>query len=328
MRMASVIRIGTSGWNYPSGRGTWNGVFYPPTRRRPRGFDELAFYAEHFNTVEVNSTFYGQPRPEVSRGWDERTPAGFEFSIKLYQKFTHPKMFEARVSSSLPEDAREDAQLVQALARPSQSDLDEFRRGIDPLASRGKLGALLAQFPPSFKDTPASRDYLTALVRAFAGIPVAVELRHRSWSDQIGVTLALLNELQAAWVQIDEPKFQFSIRQNYLPNVNGFYYMRLHGRNVGKWWHHEKSEDRYDYLYSADELKEFSGTLDAAARLVKKAYLYTNNHFSAKSVANAAMIKQQLGEPIDGEYSEEFIARYPEIGGKLKAAVTPSRTSS
>jgi len=131
-----------------------------------------------------------------------------------------------------------------------------------------------------------------------------------------------LNTFGAAWVQIDEPKFRFSIRQNYLPNVEGFYYMRLHGRNVEKWWRHEKSEDRYDYLYSADELKEFSETAGAAKRLVKKLYLYTNNHFSAKSVANAAMIKQQLDEPIEGEYPPEFVARYPEL------ALTPSRTSS
>jgi uncharacterized protein YecE (DUF72 family) len=79
------LRIGTSGWNYPTGRGTWNGVFYPPARRRSKTFDELAFYAEHFDTVEVNSTFYGQPRPEVSRSWAARTPAGFEFSCKLYR---------------------------------------------------------------------------------------------------------------------------------------------------------------------------------------------------------------------------------------------------
>ena len=131
-----------------------------------------------------------------------------------------------------------------------------------------------------------------------------------------------MNTFGAAWVQIDEPKFRLSIRQNYLPNVEGFYYMRLHGRNVEKWWRHEKSEDRYDYLYSAEELKEFSETADAAKRLVKKLYLYTNNHFSAKSVANAAMIKQQLDEPIEGEYRPEFIARYPEL------ALTPSRTSS
>jgi uncharacterized protein YecE (DUF72 family) len=317
----SNLRIGTSGWNYPSGKGTWNGVFYPPSRGRPKGFDELAFYAEHFDTVEVNSTFYGQPRPEVSRGWAQRTPPGFEFSVKLYQKFTHPRMFEQRVASALPGDVRAQSPLLRMLAEPNDADLDEFRRGIDPLASAGKLGALLAQFPPSFKDAPASRDYLAGLLRALTGYPVAVELRHSSWSDRVGDTLALLNTFGAAWVQIDEPKFRFSIRQNYLPNVEGFYYMRLHGRNVEQWWRHEKSEDRYDYLYSADELKEFSETAGAAKRLVKKLYLYTNNHFSAKSVANAAMIKQQLDEPIEGEYPPEFIARYPEL------QLTPSRTS-
>jgi uncharacterized protein YecE (DUF72 family) len=327
--MTSSVRVGTSGWNYPGGRGTWNGIFYPPARGRAKTFDELSFYAEHFNTVEVNSTFYGQPRAEVCRAWTERTPAGFEFSIKLYQKFTHPEMFKGAMKRTLPGDAADDRALLDALARPNQADLDAFRSGIEPLAAAGKMGALLAQFPPSFKDTPAARDYLANLVHAFAEYPVAVELRHRSWSDAIGDTLALLNTFGAAWVQIDEPKFKFSIRQNYLPNVKGFYYMRLHGRNVEKWWRHDKAEDRYDYLYTGEELKEFSETADAAGALVKKVYLYTNNHFSAKSVANAAMIKQQLGEPIEGEYPPEFVARYPELSGVVKVqsfAATPSRT--
>jgi len=265
----------------------------------------------------VNSTFYGQPRPDVTRKWAERTPASFEFSVKLYQKFTHPRMFKERLAGGLPHDARAEPALLDALARPNDADLDAFRRGIDPLASSGRLGALLAQFPASFKDTPSSRDYLADLLRALAGYPVAVELRHRSWSDEIGGTLALLNTFGAAWVQIDEPKFRFSIRQNYLPNVEGFYYMRLHGRNAAAWWRHEKTEDRYDYLYTAEELKEFTETADAAKQLVKKLYLYTNNHFSAKSVANAAMIKQQLGEPIDGDYPPEFVERYPELAGAL-----------
>jgi len=323
-----ALRIGTSGWNYPTGRGTWNGIFYPPPRKRPKGFDELAFYASHFDTVEVNSTFYGQPRAEVSSQWAARTPAGFEFSIKLYQKFTHPKMYTERVAGSLAPEAAAmgDGNWLEAITKPNQADLDEFRRGIDPLASAGKLGALLAQFPPSFKETPASRDYLASLLTALAGYQVAVELRHRSWSDRVGETLELLNHFQAAWVQIDEPKFKFSIRQNYLPNVEGFYYMRLHGRNVAQWWRHAKSEDRYDYLYSADELREFSDTAGAARRLVKKLYLYTNNHFSAKSVANAAMIKQQLGEPLDGDYPPEFLERYPELAGAVN--LTRARTSS
>ena len=295
-------------------------MFYPPSRGRGKEFDELAFYAEHFDTVEVNSTFYGQPRAEVTRAWAARTPPRFEFSIKLYQKFTHPRMFKERLAAGLPQEAGRESALLDALAQPNDADLDAFRRGIDPLASSGRLGALLAQFPASFKDSPASRDYLQGLLRAFAGYPVAVELRHKTWSDRIGETLSLLNAFNAAWVQIDEPKFRFSIRQNYLPNVSGFYYMRLHGRNAAQWWRHEKSEDRYNYLYSSDELKEFTDTADAARALVKKLYLYTNNHFSAKSVANAAMIKRQLGQPLDGEYPPEFLARYPELAGSVKAA--------
>ncbi|HWW82423.1 MAG TPA: DUF72 domain-containing protein [Vicinamibacterales bacterium] len=317
----SVLRIGTSGWNYPSGKGSWNGVFYP--RPRPKGFNELAFYAEHFDTVEVNSSFYGPPRAEVTRDWNQRTPHRFEFSVKLYQKFTHPQMFKQRIEKTLPVEVRGESALIDTLARPNQADLDEFRRGIDPLASSGKLGALLAQFPASFKDTEPARDYLTDLLRSFGGYHVAVELRHKSWSDRLASTLALLNEFEAAWVQIDEPKFRLSIEQNYLPNVTGFYYMRLHGRNAKNWWHHQNRDDRYDYLYSSSELQEFSETADAARRLVKKLYLYTNNHFSAKSVANAAMLKKQLGEPVPGDYPAELVERYPELAGVV---TTPAAT--
>ena len=311
------LRVGTSGWNYPTGRGTWNGVFYPPTKGRPKGFDELAFYAEHFDTVEVNSTFYGQPKAAVTRGWAERTPDGFEFSVKLHQKFTHPKMYEEVLRRSLHAPEGND-EVVRELLRPGGADLDEFRRGIEPLASSGKLGPVLAQFPPSFKGGPVERDYLSHLLRALSEYSVAVELRHRSWSDRFGETLDLLNDAGAAWVQIDEPQFTFSVKQNRLPNVKGFYYMRLHGRNAQQWWKHDKAEDRYNYLYSADELREFTETAGSARRIVKKAYLYTNNHFSAKSVANAAMIKQQLGEPINGEYSPEFVAQYPELAGVVR----------
>ena len=290
------LRIGTSGWNYPSGRGTWNGIFYPVApkergRRRPK-FDELAYYAEHFDTVEINTTFYGLPRPTVSRSWAERTPAGFEFSLKLYRELTH--------------SARGVPELNRAL-------VDEYRRGLEPLARAGKIGALLAQFPPSFKQSPETQGYLDALLGCFADYPIAVELRHRSWSDDFAATLAVLNSRGAALAQIDEPKFKLSIRQNQLPNISGFYYMRLHGRNAEQWWRHDKSEDRYNYLYSAAELKAFAGTADAARRLVKKSYLYFNNHFAAKAVVNAVMIKSQLGEPIPGSYPAAFTERYPDV---------------
>jgi uncharacterized protein YecE (DUF72 family) len=333
------LRIGTSGWSYPGGPGTWNGIFYPATRSRRAGtkdFDELRFYAEHFDTVEVNSTFYGQPRAEVTRAWVHRTPASFEFSLKLYQKFTHPKMFKeaarGRAEATYGPSARRDEDpLLDLLAHVTQSDIDDFRAGIEPLAGAGRLGALLAQFPASFKDTPASRDYLAQLLRAFAGYPVAVELRHKSWSDAFGDTVALLNGFGAALVQIDEPKFKLSIRQNWLPNIAGFFYVRLHGRNAKQWWHHEHRDDRYNYLYTAEELREFSGTAGAAKELVKKSYLYTNNHFAAKSVVNAVMLKAQLGDPIEGEYPAKLVERYPEIKDLVTTATVspgPSRLLS
>jgi len=323
------LRIGTSGWNYPSSKGTWNGLFYPATRSKRDGtkaFDELRFYAEHFDTVEVNTTFYGMPRAEIAQQWAARTPPGFEFSLKLYQKFTHPKMFREAALKTAP---GAEGPMLDLLAQVTQSDIDDFRSGIEPLAASGRLGALLAQFPPSFRDTPASRDYLAQLLRAFHDYPVAVELRHKTWSDALGETLSLLNSFDAALVQIDEPKFKFSIRQNYLPNVKSFYYMRLHGRNAAQWWTHEKSEDRYNYLYSGEELREFSDVAGAARNLVKKSYLYANNHFSSKSVVNAVMLKAQLGEPIEGEYPPALIERYPELkellGDRIVGATVPAR---
>ena len=142
------VRIGTSGWNYPKGKGTWNGIFYPLPEDRERGFDELRFYSERFNIVEVNSTFYGQPRANAALGWVKRTPPDFEFAVKLYQKFTHPGMAIDR-------------------SPISQADVDSFKGGIDPIAAAGKLGPLLIQFPFSFQRDGESVDYLRWLLGAF-----------------------------------------------------------------------------------------------------------------------------------------------------------------
>jgi len=249
------------------------------------------------------------PSPATARGWAERTPAGFEFSLKLYQKFTHPQMFH-KATGANPWDL-------------GQKDVDDFRAAMDPLASAGKLGALLAQFPASFKNEGATRGYLEWLLACFKDYRLAVELRHRSWSDTPEETLEMLGAAGAAWVQIDEPKFRFSIRQNLLPNVKTFYYLRLHGRNAEQWWLHKASEDRYNYLYSPQELRPFAEAARHATRQVKKAYLYANNHFSAKSVANAAILKHELGQPVPGEYPPEFIRRYPELEGIVKELTFP-----
>lgn len=293
-----MLRIGTSGWNYPAGRGTWNGLFYPDPRARPAGFDELRYYAERFNTVEINSTFYGQPRASASLGWVKRTPPGFEFAVKLYQKFTHPT-------------------LVRDKTAISPADVDAFKAGIEPLVAANRLGPLLAQFPASFKDSPEARDYLDWLLGTFADYDVAVELRHRSWSDDAPAIFDLLYAHGAAWTQIDEPKFRFSIRQDLMPNVKGFYYLRLHGRNAEQWWEHERSEDRYNYLYSEEELAPFAQAVTTARALVKKQYVYMNNHFAAQAVADAAVLRHLLDEPVDKPMPVELVRRYPMLEGKV-----------
>jgi len=301
----TTLRIGTSGWSYPSGKGTWNGLFYPEKGAAPKGFDELGFYAERFNTVEVNSTFYGQPRANVSLAWVKRTPPGFEFAVKLYQKFTHPDL----VSDKTPVSA---------------ADVDAFKGGIAPLAAGERLGPLLAQFPASFKDSPEARTYLEWLLRTFRDYPVAVELRHRSWSDHAAEIAALLHGFGAAWTQIDEPKFRFSIRQDLRPNVKGFYYMRLHGRNAQQWWKHAQSEDRYNYLYSEAELSPIAEALRTARALVKKQYVYLNNHFAAQAVADAVVLRQLLDEPVTAPLPAELVSRYPMLEGKV-TTLPPSR---
>jgi len=290
-----MLRIGTSGWNYPTGKGTWNGIFYPLPEDRERGFDELRFYSERFNTVEVNSTFYGQPRANATLGWVKRTPAGFEFAVKLYQKFTHPNM------SVDPGPV-------------TQADVDAFKGGIDPLAAAGKLGPLLIQFPASFQRSQEAIDYVAWLLKAFAGYALAVELRHRSWSDA-SHTAGLLDGHHAAWVQIDEPKFPSSIRQDLKGPLADLYYLRLHGRNAKEWWDSAESEDRYNYFYSAEELQPIADKVRDVRAMVKKAYLFLNNHFSAQSVANAVTLKKMLDEPITGRMPPEFIERFPDLAG-------------
>jgi uncharacterized protein YecE (DUF72 family) len=309
------VRIGTSGWSYPSGPGTWNGIFYPSRRSRMAGrlakVDELAYYAEHFDTVEVNSSFYRLPDPAVTRRWAAQTPSGFDFCLKLFQKFTHPGMYlrgaEARAGG--------EESPIPAVTR---ADVDAFRQSVDPLAAAGKLGALLAQFPPSFRCGDDAREYLEWLLQAFSGYPVAVELRHRSWSDHQEGLLALLKAHGAAWVQIDEPKFRFSIQQSRLPNLGTLFYMRLHGRNAAQWWTHDHPDERYNYLYSPAEIDDFADTVNRVRRLVHRIYVYMNNHFAGKAVANAAALRHAMGQPVPGEYPDEMLGRYPFLGAFVK----------
>jgi uncharacterized protein YecE (DUF72 family) len=268
------IYVGTSGWSYPKGEGTWKGFFYPPGK-----INELEYYSQYFNTVEINSSFYRPPNPGFVYNWARRVPQGFLFAMKLWQKFTHPRMYR-------------DATGQEAII--SQADVDTFKSSIEPLAKTGKLGALLAQFPPSFKNDDYGRQILRAVARTFGEYPLAVELRHRSWSDD-EATAALLRENNVAWVQIDEPRFSTSVAPE-VPVTSNLAYFRFHGRNYQDWWSGD-SESRYRYLYSPEEIKELTDRVTTAAENARMLFAYFNNHWQAYAPRNANDLKKSMQLP-------------------------------
>jgi uncharacterized protein YecE (DUF72 family) len=268
------IYIGTSGWSYPRGAGTWKGYFYPTGK-----INELEYYSQFFNTVEVNSSFYRPPNPGYVYNWARRVPERFLFTVKLWQKFTHPKMYE---------EATDEAAAI------SQKDVDLFKKSIEPLARYGKLGALLAQFPPSFKNDSFGQQILGAVIKTFSEYRLAVELRHRSWSDDEN-TAQFLRENNITWVQIDEPKFPSSIAAD-IPVTAEMAYFRFHGRNAEMWWKGD-SESRYKYLYSSEEINELADRVKAGSEKADLTFVLFNNHWQGYAPRNAVDIMKALQLP-------------------------------
>jgi len=274
MSSEARIYIGTSGWSYPKGEGTWKGFFYPAGK-----INELEYYSQFFNTVELNSSFYRPPDPGYVYNWVRRVPPGFLFAVKLWQKFTHPKMYQESTGEA---------------AVISQKDVDIFNRSLEPLVKHGKLGALLAQFPPSFKNGGYGQQMLMALAKTFGQYPLAVELRHRSWSDDDN-TARLLREYHIAWVQIDEPKFSTSVAAE-VPVTADMAYFRFHGRNAKDWWTGD-AETRYKYLYSPEEIAGLAARVKASGEKVKVLFAFLNNHWQAYAPRNANDLKIALQLP-------------------------------
>lgn len=283
-----MTRIGPAGWSYKD----WDGIVYP--QPKPRGFDRLRYLADYFNTVEINSSFYGAPRPESAEKWVEsiRSNADFRFTAKLFQSFTH---------------ARE----------PAPSDEEDFKRGIGPIFDAGRLGALLLQFPWSFKNDAESRDYLVSLQRRFREYPLVLEVRHTSWVDE--AVLDLLAELSMGICNIDQPIFHKSIRPDSRV-TSGTGYVRLHGRNYRHWFSPTANvRDRYDHLYSLEELHPWVDRIRKIAADATDTYVVANNHNLGKGPANALEIAALLGEH-DVCAPATLAANYPELDAALKVA--------
>jgi uncharacterized protein YecE (DUF72 family) len=286
-----VIRIGTAGWSYPD----WRGIVYP--RHKPRGFHELEYLARFFDTVEINTSFYNPPRPEVVKEWIRQIEGkDFQFTAKLWQRFTHDR-------NPTPEDER------------------VYKLGIAPLAEANRLGAILLQFPWSFKNYPENRQYLTALCQRFREYPLILEVRHSSWNKP--EILEMLAELSVGFCNIDQPIIGRSIKptQHITAPVG---YFRLHGRNYKEWFSaKDDAGARYNYLYSLEELEPWVERIKHVADGSRMTFVITNNHARGQAVANALQLTALLGgrsTPVP----EGVLQDYPE----LKAISTPSDSSA
>jgi uncharacterized protein YecE (DUF72 family) len=289
-----VIRFGVAGWDYKD----WWGLVYPASH--PRGFDTLGYLSEFFDTVEINSTFYGAGSPKASETWVRRVADNprFQFTAKLWKRFTHD---------------REQAW--------SPDDVEQVRSALDPIASANRLGTVLAQFPWSFKRTPENEEWLGDVIRVFAEFPLAVEVRHASWNEPD--FYASLNERSVGIVNIDQPVFQHSIKPEARVTGDAIGYVRLHGRNYGNWFRDEaETHERYDYLYSTEELKGWLDRIHEVAKRARETYVITNNHFLGQAPANAAMLRKLHGDPdvqVPPELEEAYHSVLAPLGIRARA---------
>ena len=257
------IRIGPAGWSYKD----WEGTVYPPHGSK---FDPLAYLANYFDTIEINSPFYRIPPPTHPRSWVRRIAANpdFRFTTKIFRGFTHEK-----------------EPLVAA-------DVKAFRNYLDPLMEADRLGAILIQFPWSFRNSDESREKLEQLFDAFADYPKALEVRHLTFQNE--EFYSFLEEHAVSWVNVDQPLFHDSVKP--ADTVTGpVGYARLHGRNYEKWFAHKESWERYNYLYSPEELTPWVERIHKMAQN-KDTYVITNNHFRGQAVVNATELERALGQ--------------------------------
>jgi uncharacterized protein YecE (DUF72 family) len=288
-----MIRYGPAGFDYKD----WAGIVYP--RPKPTKFDPLAYLAHYFDTVEINSTFYGPARANTVKSWLRRVEHNpqFRFTAKLYQRFTH-----------------------QRKTAWTRSEVAEVRAGMDPMLKAGRLGALLLQFPWSFRRTDENREWLADLVRTFRAYPLALEVRHATWN--VPEFFAELLESGIGFVNIDQPLFSNSIEPSAIATSH-VGYVRVHGRNYRNWFREKAGRDaRYDYLYPPRELKPWAErTMEIADEpATEDVFVVTNNHYRGKAVANALMLQSM----VEGKPKPAPPTLLAEYGKSLKGYAKPA----
>jgi uncharacterized protein YecE (DUF72 family) len=266
-----MIRVGTCSWADESFVKAW----YP---EGVRAQSRLRHYAEHFDVVEANSTYYRLPEERLVARWAGALPDGFVMHVKAFGLMTrHPVKLEA-----LPEDLHDAVEADERgrVDRPSREVRGEvFRRflaALEPLREAGRLGGILMQFPPYVVPKPRSYEYLEWAREQLDGYEMLVEFRHKAWFEDPAEPLAFLGQHGMTYVTVDAPPDVIPL---LVGRTSGTAYVRFHGRNRATWFKRTGSTaERFDYLYSPTELREWAKTLRGLAGEAEVVYAMFNNN--------------------------------------------------
>ncbi len=262
-----MVRIGTSGFSFKD----WIGPFYPDGTRPG---DMLRLYARHFDVVELDFTYYSMPGLKTMLALERKTPDGFEFCVKANRAMTHEP----------PADRSELARVFEA-----------FRYSLEPLVEARKLGCLLFQFPWRFRPGAQAADYLRRLPGLLPDLPLVIEFRRREWVEPgtRNETVALLRQAGLGFCAVDEPPLR-GLMPRLVLATSPVGYVRFHGRNAARWWRHENPSERYDYLYSVEELTDWIPRIRAIEAATEKTYVLFNNCHVGHAPRNARMMLDLL----------------------------------
>jgi len=259
-----MIYIGTSGYSYQD----WKGPVYPDGIKDT---DMLPFYSQLFNTTEINYTYYRMPAARTLAAMASKVPENFVFTIKASKELTHER--EAEDGGATPENF-----LL-------------FRQALQPLIDEGKFGAVLAQFPNSFKPTPENRDYLSIFRDHMGDLPVVVEFRNSAWVTDD--TMELLRQNNLGYCCVDEPHMKGLIPPVAVATAPTAY-VRFHGRNAKQWWRHDEAYERYNYEYKPEELQEWVPKIEKLDQTATNTFVFANNHYGGGAVRTAEQLKEML----------------------------------
>ena len=254
-----MISVGTSGFDYDD----WRGFFYPDDLPK-REF--LGYYAGHFAALELNFSYYRMPTATQIASMVERTDGKVDLAVKAHRSMTHERC-------------------------ASRADHAAFEEALAPARSAGVLGAVLAQFPHSFRQTAENRVYLKRLAEDI-GPPLVVELRRAEWAaDPIR---DWLSKIGVGYCCVDEPQIK-GLMPPIADATASPGYVRFHGRNAAKWYEHDQPHERYDYRYNARELARWVPKIQRLEEKAGKVLVFFNNHFQAKAVDAARTLSRLLG---------------------------------